>query len=496
MEGKHLLGKASFLGVATLLSRVLALVRDMAMAWLVGAGPVADCLVAALRLPHAVRRLLAEGSLSMTLTAWFAQTHPLHILNMARRMSLGLAAFLGIFVFLALWGSPWLASMLLPGFTPEHQSLAATLLQLALPYMFWAGLAAMSMALLHSQRVFGPSALSPVVFNLTILTFTLAAAYLPLPQAHTIALGMTCGGFVQWLIQWQATRKLLPAQDTQIDCVLPVRKTFSPVRGGQLSAGLVGAAAPQLVLLAAMGLASTRLPGAVTALYYAERILELPLGLVGVCLGMASLPTLSRHAADGNMDAFVATLHIAIRWALWLGLAACAGLWAVGGLLVPLLFGHGNFTVAAVEETCVALAIYAPAIPVCAVGRNLLAACNALGLVRQTALSAAWSLLVTVALGVCGMPPAVAAGLGLCVQPLLLWRCLLKHLDQQGQALGNFRPCLLQGLLAAVATGGGAYLVRIFLQKQEILALLLSVVAGSLAWGATLLATRRGLTCP
>ncbi len=486
MNEKKLLGKARFLAVATLFSRILALVRDMAMAWLLGTGPVADCLVAALRVPHAVRRLLGEGSLSMTLTAWCAQLPANRVQAVSRIFFIRLALVLGVVLCLLWWHSAGLARILLPGFATEDLALAAELLCLAMPYVFWASLAALGMALLHSQGIFGPSALSPTVFNLVMLAFILTAACLPLPVPHTLALGMTCGGFAQWYVQW----RVLCQQRTA--AWQGGASGHSPVRLRHLPTGLVGAAAPQLVLLAAMGLASSE-QGVVTALYYAERLLELPLGLVGVCLGMASLPSLSRYVAEGKMDAFVETLCTALRWSVWLGLAACAGLWAVGEMLVSLLFEHGSFSADAAQQTWVALAQYAAAIPACAAGRNLLAASNALGQARQTAWTSVLSLLMTLLLGALGFVPALAACIGLWVQPLCLFHFVRAKLQADGRALCLRCTWPLRGVIAALAAGCAAWWVQ-NAQPTGVIALLMAIGAGGLAWLAVVLACR-GLTC-
>ena len=148
-----------------------------------------------------------------------------------------------------------------------------------------------------------------------------------------------------------------------------------------------------------MSLASSLGRGQVAALYYAERLLELPLGLVGVCLGMASLPTLSRLAAVRDFSLFSVQLGTALRLTLLLSLPAAAGLWAVGPRLVEGLLRHGAFGDSAAYETALALRAYLPGLPAFAVNRSLLAACNALGEARRTAASAVWAVAATLAVG-------------------------------------------------------------------------------------------------
>ena len=121
---------------------------------------------------------------------------------------------------------------------------------------------------------------------------------------------------------------------------------------GRLPLGLLGAAAPQLVMLAAMGLA---VGSQIAGLYYAERLLELPLGLIGACLGMASLPRLSRLAGEKDFAAFQRDMALALRWATLLSLPAAAGLWAVGPCLVDVLLHHGEFDATGVRQVTLAL---------------------------------------------------------------------------------------------------------------------------------------------
>ena len=189
---------AALLGGFALFSRLLGLVRDMSMAWLLGAGAAADALVAAMRLPHVLRRLLGEGSLSMTLTASLvclrqgygfpdglrldacdgaAERSGIEALRLlARAMSLRLGLILLLLTLLGLAAAPWLARMLAPGFSGPELERTVVLLRLCLPYVLAAGMAALGMALLHSMGVFWLPALSPALFNLVMLLAAVAAA--------------------------------------------------------------------------------------------------------------------------------------------------------------------------------------------------------------------------------------------------------------------------------------------------------------------------------
>lgn len=524
----RMLRTAALLGGFTLFSRLLGLVRDMGMAWLLGGGAAADALVAAMRLPHVLRRLLGEGSLSMTLTATLVRrAHApsgksgagLHGMDhaaascrilrpLASALALRLGLTLALLTMLGLLAAPLLASLLVPGFSRVESAQTTELLRICLPYLLTAGMAALGMAFLNSMDVFWLPALSPALFNLTMLLFTAAAALGGWPPAQTLALGMCCGGLVQWLAQWLALRRLLPravpAADERGAGGLDAEGS-SPGRIAwrclaRVPAGLLGAAAPQLAMLAAMCLASRLGQGHVAALYYAERLLELPLGLVGVCLGMASLPSLSRLAAEKNFSAFGEQLRVALRWSMLFSLPAATGLWAVGPVLVEALLRHGAFDALAARETALALWAYLPGLPAFALNRSLLAGCNALGATRRTAVSACWAVAAALAAGaVLGhslpadwsvMGPALAVSLGLWLQTCLLWFGLRRALRDCGQ-IARAMPwrTLFQQALAGLAAGLAAWAV---LAAQAAFAegwwggvwsaLALAVAAGLTAW--------------
>ncbi len=524
---------AALLGGFALVSRVLGLLRDMSMAWLVGGGVAADALVAAMRLPHVLRRMLGEGSLSMTLTASLVHLERASVLSggacaqderlrgmrmLARALAVRLGLVLALLTLLGLAAAPWLTDVLAPGFNGPERQEAIYLLRICLPYTLAAGMAALGMALLHSLGVFWLPAASPALFNIVILCFAAAAALGLLPPALALAVGMLCGGIAQWLAQWLAVRRLLPGHtagaaddaacwqngDGRSAPHLHERVAHTAWNClGRLPAGLLGASAPQLAMLAAMSLASGLGGGQVAALYYAERLLELPLGLVGVCLGMASLPTLSRLAAAKEFLPFSTQLSTALRLTLLLSLPAAAGLWAVGPRLVEGLLRHGAFGDNAAYETGLALWAYLPGLPAFAVNRSLLAACNALGEVRRTATSAVWAVVATLAVGAAlvhslsgslgVMAPALAVSLGLWLQCGLLLRILARALKIHSRGAASVGNCLplaasaLRQLAAAAVTAFAAWRLLELLQGRGLwLELALAIIGGASAWAVCL----------
>ena len=550
-QGSGIARTAALLGGFALVSRVLGLLRDMSMAWLVGGGAAADALVAAMRLPHVLRRMLGEGSLSMTLTASLVHLErlghaPVHASGnatglqrsrsmrmLAQALALRLGLVLALLTVLGMVAAPLLADVLAPGFYGPERQEAIYLLRICLPYTLAAGMAALGMALLHSLGVFWLPAVSPALFNIVILMFAAAAGLGLLPAAPALAVGMLCGGLAQWFAQWLAVRRLLPPVHAGQSAEHPSGQAALRTRAaslaweclGRLPAGLLGASAPQLAMLAAMSLASSLGRGQVAALYYAERLLELPLGLVGVCLGMASLPTLSRLAAAKDFTLFAEQLRTALRLTLLLSLPAAAGLWAVGPRLVEGLLRHGAFGDNAAYETGLALWAYLPGLPAFAVNRSLLAACNALGEVRRTAASAVWAVVATLAVGAAlvhslsgslgVMAPALAVSLGLWLQCGLLLYILASSLKKNslgaaadsstglsvGPSAGSFAglACLpgaasvLRQGAAAAATALVAWQLLAHLRGCGIwLELAVAITGGAAVWLLCLLALRDG----
>lgn len=504
-----MLSAAAVLGGCTVLSRLLGLARDAATAWLLGAGPVADALTAAMRLPHILRRMLAEGSLSMSLTARLAgRGDAAETAAVVRALSWRLAlALLAACAAAAVLAGPFMR-LLAPGLDAASADLAGRLLRACLPYMPAAGMAALCMAVLHARERFLVPALSPVLFNVCVLTAALLAVLCGADATQTafaLALGMSGGGCAQWLLQQGAVARLLPrprlrfrVRRTAVRPSLPPREARRLLC--QLPAGALAASAPQLAMLAAMWPASLAGEGNMAALYYAERLLELPLGLVGACLGMAALPRLSRLARAGRWRDFALLRDASLRWAVRLSLPAAAGLAAVSGPLVDCLLGHGAFDANAVRLTALAVLAYVPCLPACAVSRCLLAGCHAAGRRRLTALTGLLTPLLALGTGlllirvldapVRGAGAAAAASFALWVQTALLWG-LGRHAAASGEARRRvWRFGSVQAAAAALVglAAGATCLLTAGLPSWGRLGL--SVAAGLLVWPPALLFMR------
>ena len=526
---------AARLGGYALASRLLGLLRGYVHG-LAGGQP-----------PRPLRRLRHWGRLplSMSLTAALVRhcrpdtaAGRGYLAQVGRALAVRLGAALALLLLLAVAAAPWLATGLAPGFAGPERELAVFLLRLCLPYGLAACMAALGTALLHSLGLFRLPGLSPVLFNVVALAFAGAAALGLCPPAPALALGMSCAGLAQWALLWWGARRALrrpgptgaslggaaaALSETVVAAAARSAPAPAPVSAAGAAAwrclagtpaGLLGACAPQFCLLAAAALASGLGAGLVAGLYYAERLLEVPLGLVGACLGTASLPALSRLAAQGRQADFAAALRTALRLTLLLSLPAVAGLWAVGAPLVRALFCHGAFDAQAAQTAWLMLTGFLPALPALACNRSLLAACNALGQERRTALSALAAVASTLAVGAAlvhsrgagllplAFVPPLAAGVGLWLQTGFLLRALAVALGRAGAAnagavavsacLPGWAAVLRHGLAALVTGLAARGLVLLTEGWPPGSGLAVAVSGGAVAWVMGLLLLRDG----
>lgn len=434
-------------GGTILVSRVLGFGRDAAMAWILGTGPVADALSVALRLPWAARRLLGEGSLSMGLSvACTAQPNPCGLaLAVGKRLFLPAVLVLAMLLLFA----PVVVDVLAPGVSASLRREAAFLLRLTLPYVLFAGGAACCMAGMHATNRFALAGMMPSLFNVLMLGFAGVAVLAgtgAFSAACLLSAGVFFGGLVQWLI-------LLRAAQRERDRCAPCPSAKLQVSVARMASGILGAAVPQLCFVLAGVFASWQGDfgalerdisgqGDMAALFYAERLLEFPLGVLGAAVGMALVPELRNTA---NTTAVTARV---LEWTLALHVAAGAGLAAVSEPLVALLYGHGAFTAEAVARTALCLQVYALCLPAYAASRPLLAACavhglsgvvNAAALAGLLACGLSWGGIY----GLMGSPvrgllgsfiyvlgpatPALCVVIGLSVQALWLWVVLFRR---------------------------------------------------------------------
>ena len=352
-------------GSYTMLSRVLGFVRDILIAAILGAGPVADAFFVAFKLPNFFRRLFAEGAFNAGFVPLFSGLLETEGTAAAKRfaeqaLSILLLTLL-IFVSAMQAGMPWVMHVLAPGFVdqPEKFELAVTFTRLTFSYLLFISLVSLLGGVLNSMQRFAAVAATPVLLNVCLITaITLAAPHMKSP-GHALAWGVAVAGGVQFVWLIVAARRAGMILDLPWPRLTPkVRELLRLMAPAAVGAGVV-----QINLVIDIILASLLPEGSVSYLFYADRLNQLPIGVVGVAAGTALLPLLSRQVAAGEEGAAVASLNRAIELILLLSLPAAAALLAIPGELIAALFERGQFGAVETRLTAYALSAYAVGLP-------------------------------------------------------------------------------------------------------------------------------------
>jgi len=357
---RQVVGALGSIGVATLTSRVLGFARDMIVALVFGAGPVTDAFFVAFRIPNILRRLLAEGALAtavIPVVTDYAVKRPREdLVRMLRAVLAAGLLVLGATAVLGVLAAPWLLSVIAPGFNdPAQRELAVLLTRVMFPYLILVGLSALTMGVLNSQGRFFAAALGPAVLNVGMIAAVLALARRVDPPIVALAIGVLVGGVGQLLVQLPGLRALGLL-------VGPSRELDHPALGRVarlLLPAVFGLAAVQVMVFVNTLLASLLPAGSISFLYYADRVMEFPLGIFGIALASASLPAMSRQAAAGDTRGVAATLNFALRLAVYVSAPATVGLVLLSVPITRVLFERGRFTPEDTAATAVALVWYA-----------------------------------------------------------------------------------------------------------------------------------------
>jgi putative peptidoglycan lipid II flippase len=357
----------SFLTVSagTLASRLLGFARDAMVAALLGAGPVADAFLVAFQLVNVVRRLLTEGALNNALVPiWLSLKEtkgPDAAGAFAGRVLGTISAALIAATALAGFVMPWIIMALAPGFSGEATlHLAVSDARLMLPYLAFAGPATVTMALLNAQGRFALTAFAPLLFNGVLIAVMIALVFKRRDAADAalvIAATVGIAGLLQLLI--------LVLRSRGSHFAAPLRITFGLEMRGFLARaipGMIAGAGPQLLIVAGAIIASTS-PSAVSWLYFANRLIELPLGIVGVAVGAVLVPELARAVQAEDQNATARAESRGLELAVGLALPATLGLMALSEPVVRLLFEHGAFAPTDTTGTAHALVWLALGLP-------------------------------------------------------------------------------------------------------------------------------------
>lgn len=340
-----LLRSFATVGGLTGVSRIFGLVRDILIAQAVGTEAVADAFFVAFRLPNMFRRIFAEGAFNAAFVPLFARRLEVDGRSAAKRfaeeaMSLLIAVLLP-FLLLAMVAMPWLVLVLAPGFIPDTPKfdLTVDLARVTFPYLLFMALVALLSGLLNSLYRFAAAAAAPILLNV----FFILALIFVLPftghAGQVMAWAVAAAGAAQFLaLIWASARegmalrlprpRLTPGSKELLRLMLP---------------GVISASALQINLVVGTVIASQQ-PGAVSYLYYADRVYQLPLGLIGIAFGVVLLPDLARKLRGGAQEAAMATMNRGLELGMLLTLPAAVALAVIAEPIVIVLFERGALT--------------------------------------------------------------------------------------------------------------------------------------------------------
>ncbi len=358
-----LLRAAATVGSYTLVSRVLGFARDILMAATIGAGPVADAFFVALRLPNLFRSLFAEGAFSAAFVPLFAGANAESGERAARlfaeeALSVLLSALLG-FVFLGEIFMPAVMRVIAPGFASAKFALAVELGRITFPYLLFIALVALAAGVLNSLDRFAAAAATPILLNVFLIAALFAMHRFHVADGRFLAWAVTAAGVAQFLWLYSCVAQAGMALRLPRPRLSPeVRHTLK-----RMAPAIVGAGVTQLNLVISTALASLLPTGAISYLYYADRLNQLPLGVVGVAVGTAILPAMSRQIRLGDNEGALSTQNRGLELALLLTLPAALALALLSRPIVAALFERGAFGPHAAAATAAALSAYAGGLP-------------------------------------------------------------------------------------------------------------------------------------
>lgn len=496
---------AGLIGLATMSSRILGLARDIAMAHVFAASHDMDAYTVAFRIPNLLRDLFAEGAMSSAFVPTFTRLLTLDGKAAAWRLgNLVITALLLVTAVLVVLGMvfTWpLVTFAAEDYSavPGKLELAGSLARTMFPFLTLIAVAVCFMGMLNSLGRFFVPALSPAMFN--VGTLATMALLIPVFRGHgirpifAVAIGTLVGGVGQVLVQWPFLRRegfrYRPTVDFRDRGLREVLTLMGP--------GTMGLAAVQLNVLINTMLATSQGEGAVSYLNYAFRVMYLPIGLFGLSIATAAIPSLSRDAAKDDREGMRGTLSSALRMMLMLNVPATLGLVALATPIVALLFEHGSFTPEATAATSAALMCYAPGLIGYSAVKLAVPTFYSLRDSRTPVIVGAVSVVFNIgvnlmlvrALGFRGLALGTSAS-ALFNASMLMWllRRKLGGIDGRRVSLAFGKVLVASIFMAAVAWGGERWLEGV-VPGSSLLVKLFRVGAGiGLGMGALALAAR------
>ncbi len=445
---------------ATLLSRVLGLVREQMFAYLFGAGFAMDAFVAAFRIPHLLRDLFAEGALATAFIPVFTD----HVANKGKKEAFYLGNLvintlliaLSLVIILGTVFAPFLVELIAPGFgdVSGKMELTTKLTRILFPFLALVSLAAVVMGMLNSFGHFATPALAPTMFNMGIIVSGFVLSPLFDPPILGIALGALLGGLGQLGIQIPKLRKqgfrYRPVLNFQHPGLRRILVLMTPA--------VFGIASTQINIFVATHLASLLAQGSISYLSYAYRLMYFPLGVFGVSVATVTLPFVSTHAAQNKMDRVLSTYSSSLKLVFFLVIPSMIFLMVAAGPIISLLFQHGKFQYLDTVATSRALILYSLGILAFAVIRVTAPVFYSLKDTKTPVIISAVSVGINVILNIILMRPMGYLGLALATS-IAGWvnaALLLSRLDKKigpfdlKDLLRNFAKITLASLIMGI----------------------------------------------
>ncbi len=488
---------ARTVSLAVLGSRVLGLVREQILAALFGAGREFDAFLTAFRIPNLLRDLFAEGALSAAFVTTFTRKLTLEGDRAAWRLANivlnALLVVLSLVTVAGILAAPWIVKLIAPGFaeTPGKAELTTLLTRIMFPFLLLIAVAALAMGMLNAKRQFGIPASASMMFNIGSIVAGVGLAFWFDPQLGPramigMSIGTLIGGAAQLLIQVPSVFRqgyryepLLRWGDRDFRQMLTL-----------LGPSVIGVAAVQINVFVNTWFASFFGDGAVTWLNCAFRLMQFPIGIFGVAIATATLPSVSAHAARGDTDEFRKTLARSLRLAFFLCLPASAGLAVLAEPIISVIYEHGAFTAADTAQTAWCLRAFAAGLAGYAALKVITPTFYALGDSRTPMLVAVGSIVTNVALNhvFANMLGYGVPGLALSTSLVALTNFVLL-LAWMRRKIQRLEVWVLLGAtlkigLATVAMMAAAYFTDASLDLNRYLDLFLAIAAAVVVFGA------------
>ncbi|ALG69255.1 murein biosynthesis integral membrane protein MurJ [Beggiatoa leptomitoformis] len=502
MLSKKLLKSTAMVGGLTLVSRLLGFVRDMVIAHAFGAGASTDAFLVAFKIPNFMRRLFAEGAFSQAfvpiLSEYKTQREALAVKLLINHVAGTLGFVLFFVTLLGIIGAPALVALFAPGFWDETEKYALTvdMLRITFPYLFFIALTAFAGSVLNTFGRFAIPAFTPVLLNLCMIIATLCFTGLFAQPIMALAWGVLFAGIAQFLFQIPFLRKIDMLPHPQLAWHDEgVRRIL-----GLMLPALFGVSVTQINLLVDTLMASFLVSGSVSWLYYADRLMEFPVGVFGLALATVMLPNLSKTIAKGDTQGYNAMLNWSMRWVFLIATPAMVGLIVLAQPMLTALFRYGEFSTHDVLMTSYSLMTYSVGLVGFVMIKVLASGFYARQDTRTPVRIGVISMLTNIVLNIIFILPLQHAGLALstAIAALVNAYLLYRGLQQQGilQLQAETKIFLQRIILANLVMGlllwlniGNVAEWAVLPSYSRLLHLLGWITIGMVIYAATLLAS-------